>query len=80
MLPAHNRLAEIYHEYMKGRFTVEMCIEMLQCMKVNADYSLKMNHLNNQLVQARTMKDVSWEEDISARMDWLRRSGKLVKG
>ncbi|OKP91359.1 hypothetical protein [Paenibacillus sp. P32E] len=78
MLPAHQRMAEIFLENLKGRLTDELGIELQHCLKVNADYCLDMNFLNTQLIQARITKDVKWEAHITAQMDWLRRTGKVA--
>ncbi|MNI21004.1 hypothetical protein D3C73_745050 [compost metagenome] len=78
MLPVHHRLAEIFQENLKGPLTEELFIELQHCLKANADYCLDMNFLNNQLIQARITKDVKWEAHITAQMDWLRRTGKVV--
>lgn len=80
MLPVHQRLAEIFQENLKGPLTEEMAIELQHCLYENSKYCWDYNTLNNQLVQARATKDTSWEVDILVKMDWLRRSGKLVKG
>lgn len=78
MLPVHHRMAEIFQEHLKGPLSDELALDLQYCLKVNADYCLDMNFLNNQLIQARTTKDVKWEAHITAQMDWLRRTGKVV--
>lgn len=79
MLPVHHRMAEIFQEHLKGTLSDDLGLELQHCLKVNAEYCLDMNFLNNQLIQARTTKDVKWEAHITAQMDWLRRSGRVVK-
>lgn len=78
MLAAHLRIAEIFQEHMKGPLSDELVMEFQHCLKVNSAYCLEMSHLNNQLIQARATKDVAWEADITAKMDVLRRTGKVV--
>ncbi|GGF72602.1 hypothetical protein GCM10010912_17230 [Paenibacillus albidus] len=80
MLPVHLRLAEMYHMHKAGTLSDKHGKELQQCLAVNARYCWDYNTLNNQLVQAQTTQDTSWEVDIMVKMDWLRRSGKLVKG
>jgi hypothetical protein len=79
MLAVHQRLAEIFHENLKGALTEELAIELQRCLHENAKYCWDYNTLNNQLVQARATHDTSWEVDILVKMDWLRRSGKIVR-
>ncbi|MNY68872.1 hypothetical protein D3C86_2067090 [compost metagenome] len=78
MLAVHQRLAELFHEKLKGALTEQLVIELQQCLYENARYCWDMNTLNNMLIQARSTKDVKWEATITAQMDWLRRTGKLV--
>lgn len=78
MLTVHQRLAEIFYENLKGPLTESLAIELQHCLYENSKYCWDYNTLNNQLVQARATKDVKWEAEITARMDWLRRTGKVV--
>jgi hypothetical protein len=78
MLPVHQKLAEIFHENLKGPLTEELAIELQHCLHENAKYCWDMNTLNNMLIQARATRDVKWEATITAQMDWLRRTGKVV--
>lgn len=78
MLAVHQRLAEIFYENLKGALTEDLAIELQHCLYENSKYCWDYNTLNNQLVQARATKDVKWEAEITARMDWLRRTGKVV--
>ncbi|OMD21653.1 DUF7667 family protein [Paenibacillus odorifer] len=80
MLVAHQRLAEIFHENLKGPLSEELAIELQHCLHENAKYCWDYNTLNNQLIQARSTHDTNWEMDLLVKMDWLRRSGRLVKG
>lgn len=76
MLPAHARLAELYHLHKAGKLSDAEGPELLQCLAINARYCwdmLKLRQLSN---QAMATQDAAWLDSIRIREEALRLTGR----
>jgi len=79
MLPAHERLAELYSLSCRRKLDLVEAAEMQQCLQLNARYCWEMSCLNNEALLAIATGDDEWQQDISAAMLELRLTGKRAK-
>ncbi|MEK5235486.1 hypothetical protein NST99_07280 [Paenibacillus sp. FSL L8-0470] len=73
MLPAHVRLAELYHAQ---PWTMDQLVELQQCLQVNARYcwdTLKLRQLAN---MAAGTQDTEWLNELRIREEALRLTGR----
>ncbi|MEK3796095.1 hypothetical protein MKX42_30600 [Paenibacillus sp. FSL R7-0204] len=76
MLPAHARLAELYHLHKAGKLSDAEGPELLQCLAINARYcwdALKLRQLSN---QATATQDAVWLTELHIREEALRLTGR----
>lgn len=76
MLPAHLRLAEIYHLHKAGKLKDTDGPELLQCLAINARYcwdTLKLRKLTNMAIATQ---DAAWINELRIREEALRLTGR----
>ncbi|WP_052087695.1 DUF7667 family protein [Paenibacillus wynnii] len=76
MLPAHLRLAELYHTQSAGPLTLEHAVELQQCLQINARYcsdTLELRQLSN---LATATQDIGWLSELRIREKALRLTGR----
>lgn len=77
MLPAHARLAELYHLHKARGLTDAEGLELWQCLQVNAQYcwdTLMLRQLTNLAVRTG---DDDWFKAIGHREEALRLTGRV---
>ncbi|UQZ35870.1 hypothetical protein C2I18_21445 [Paenibacillus sp. PK3_47] len=79
MLAVHQRLAELYIISCGRPLTGAEETELRQCLQVNAKYCWEMACLNNQAQLALDTDDTLWQEEIGARMQEMRITGRVSK-
>jgi hypothetical protein len=78
LLPAHERLAELY-EISRSRFlTDKEDDEMWMCMKVNFNVMREIGFIKSESLVARTFDNTDWQHDICARIEAV--SKKFIRG
>lgn len=76
MLPAHARLAELYHLHKTRGLTDSEGLELWQCLQINARYcwdTLMLRQLTNLAVNTR---DDGWFKEIGRQEEVLRLTGR----
>jgi hypothetical protein len=76
MIPAHQRLAELWTESRRRQLTDDEVKEFDQCHAVNAKYCWDMAHLENLSEMASMTNDVTWQHNICSQIDELQISGR----
>ncbi|MOA63061.1 hypothetical protein D3C78_1886570 [compost metagenome] len=79
MLPAHLRLAELYHMYKAGTLTEAHGKELHQCLQANARYCWDMMKLQQLSALALNIRDDEWFEELRIQIDALRITGRAPR-
>ncbi|MDH6429278.1 MULTISPECIES: hypothetical protein [unclassified Paenibacillus] len=79
MLPAHVRLAELYHLHKPGKLTMEHGPELLQCLQINERYCWDMMKLQQLSAFAMNVRDDEWFEELRIWIDALRITGRAPR-
>lgn len=78
VLPAHERLAELYL-ISRSRFLSDAeDDEMQACLKVNADVMREIGFIKGESYMAHTLEDVEWQHKICERIEKV--SKKFIAG
>lgn len=72
MLHFHQRMAELWTMQHKGKaLTADQEMEMVYCLRLNADYAYKLADLHNMSLLASMTDDFEWQHTICRDIEKL---------